>query len=271
VVNGFEGSNRERWGHEPRSIARLIGAPVPIGPVVRRRWCAYCYAEINGVVPSSAGPSACSRCAVVEAQRARVNREVEKLPEKFRWARLDAPMVPPDGTLAILSAATQRECLAWLESATQCLFIMGRPVVVGAVARAPTGVGKTSLASAAGRAAAEVGLPILWVRAAELGPTYRMDHHEKIRDAIESIGAGLVVLDGLGKELANAQIGSGVITQRVPAMQEIIARIYELTKTRFVITCDTTGNALEDAYGLDAARRIAEPPNAKRIILGAGS
>lgn len=253
------------------TIASLVGAPKPSGFVVRRRWCGHCGKEIGGVDPGSAGPSACEACAFSAARVERIAREVEKIPAGFEWSNLDDLPTPPGSTVPICDDAARNRCCAWIKSETQCLYIAGRPVVVGGRDVVPTGVGKSSLAVAVARAAAEQGWRLLWIRAAELGPVYDRNDHKAILEKVLSFGRGIVFVDGLGKELALAQVGSGVITQRVPAMQELIALVYELrTKTRFVFTVDMLGETVESVYGADAFRRIAEPPNAWRVVLGNG-
>jgi hypothetical protein len=188
------------------------------------------------------------------------------IPEKFRWARLEAPLVPPGTSRAIVSDVARAAAAEWLESGRQVLMIAGQPLRDGAC---PTGVGKSSLAGAVAAGAIGRGVRVVWVRAAELGPMYP-DMHREILDGIARLRAGLVIVDGLGKEFALAKQDSGVITQRIPAMQELIALVYERPSTRFALTSDITGKMLHDVYGGDAVRRIAKAPNATLILLENG-
>lgn len=246
-----------RYGLAP--IATAIGADLrshdaPLPPA--RPNCSKCGSRLAGDERSS---GVCILCASPGI----VTNPAGCIPSRFRWARLDAPLVPPGASSPIAPDNARAAAFEWLGSGVQVLMVVGKELEDKT---APTGVGKTSFAAAVALAAAGAGWRIIWVRAAELGPMYP-DRHRSILDSIAGAGRVVVVVDGIGKELAGAKIDSGVITQRIPAMQELIALTYELPKTRFVMTSDITGRMLHDAYGGDAVRRIAKKPNATLIEL----
>lgn len=208
----------------------------------------------------------CDDCASGGLRRVRDDGLLERIPVKFRWASFDKPMIPPGAATEIVTEDQRMGALLWLASDVQVLMVAGVELPNGTT---PTGVGKSSLAAALARAAVGEHWRIHWVRAAELGPMYP-DRHRTIIDMVEAAGRSIVIVDGLGKELALAKVDSGVLTQRVPAMQELIALVYERPKTRFIFTSDITGKLMDDAYGSDAVRRIAKKPNAALIMLGDG-
>lgn len=249
VTRGF---SVEALAQAARETAlRIESAPVEVRPK-----CPKCKGRLSS---DESAIGVCLFCASPGS----VTDPYGSIPAKFRWARLDAPLIPPGSSVEIGSRALRDTAFEWIRSATQVLMVHGSKLEDGT---APTGVGKTSFAAAVARACVDAGWRVLWVRAAELGPVYE-DRHRKILDSVVGTGRAVVVVDGLGKELAGAKLDSGIITQRLPAMQELIALTYELTKTRFIFTSDVTGKMLKDAYGADAVRRIVKAPNATAIEL----
>lgn len=238
-----------------RETARKLDA----APLEVRAKCSKCFARLAG---DERARGVCITCASPGS----VTDPYGAIPTRFRWAQLDAPLTPPGSSVEIGTWTLREAAFEWIRSTTQVLMVHGSKLEDGT---APTGVGKTSFAAAVARACVAAGWRILWVRAAELGPVYE-DRHRPILDSVAHIGRAVVVVDGLGKELAGAKIDSGVITQRLPAMQELIALTYELPKTRFIFTSDVTGQMLKSAYGADAVRRIVKAPNAVAIELRGG-
>lgn len=252
VTRGFSVDDIARVARE--TTFRIESASLEV-----RAKCSKCFARLAG---DERAAGVCITCASPGS----VTNPCGAIPARFRWAQLDAPLIPPGSSAEIGSRALHELAFEWIRSTTQVLMIHGSKLEDGT---APTGVGKTSFAAAVARACVAVGWRIIWVRAAELGPVYE-DRHRPILDSIAGIGRAVVVVDGLGKELAGAKLDSGVITQRLPAMQELIALTYELPKTRFIFTSDVTGQMLKNAYGADAVRRIVKAPNAMAIELRGG-
>lgn len=197
----------------------------------------------------------CSSCAGGGLRGERVRVALERIPALFRGHRLDRP-IEEDGRLVVPEAARVRAA-EWLASGRKVLTIGG----------SKSGSGKTTLAGATAASAIEQDAPIVWIHAGEL----RADYHDEAipKRHLETIrrARGLVVIDGLGKELGNADPSSGLAKMRLPIVQEAIGLIHVHESARFVLTIDIPGDALKAAYGDDTSRRIASPRNATVISL----
>ncbi len=252
------GLSVDELGRQAREFRRSLDTPGTLPSMAKCPACGHrCPAWQLAIA------SECHGCVVAREQSGAFEADnISSIPEKFRWADLEGEMVAPGGHGSVVSDEAKADALLWLAGRQQCLVIAGRPTTDGA----PSGVGKTSLAAGLARVAIRQKTRVRWVRAAELGPVYHESRHADVLESVRRAGRALVVVDGVGKELALASPSTGVISQRVPPMQELFALVYELPNTRFVFTFDITGQTLRDVYGVDAVRRIAKE-NATIIAL----
>ena len=188
------------------------------------------------------------------------------IPTRYRWARLEQPIVPPGWTLErpLIPEQLRRKALSWAigehDGPKTALTISCSPTD-----GSHTGVGKSSLAAAVARHIAEQRkLSITWVHASDL----RGDHDDPQvpRDALRRLlRAPLSVLDGLGKELGGAHDVRGWQPARMPVIMEYAARMYENDGGIRITTLDLPGKTLGEVYGLDLVRRFGRiNPQSKR-------
>jgi hypothetical protein len=234
-------------------------APVP--PVAR---CA-CGARMfgrereRGRCDLCADPSACSPL------RARV-------PEVFRWADLEAPLVPPDSEAPVVLEDGRLAARSWLDSGQRLLTIVaeveGRDDKGKRLMIAQTGAGKTTLAAGVANAWAARGLDFEWISCRDLNPQHGQPEraHEALRRATR---AKQLIFDGLGKELGGAgeDAAPGVAVQRKLWMGNLIEELHEATGRTCVFTLDLTSSTLQEAYGSNAFRRLARNPHGTVIRL----
>ena len=196
------------------------------------------------------------------------------IPERYRWAQLDAPLIPPGETRMVVPEAARLRALAWArgegegpknaitigcvrwakdEAGNQVMGAGGKPQLVS-----PTGSGKTTLAAAIARYCAEHRrLPLTWVHAGEMRGDY--DPPETPKERMRALlRAPLSVLDGLGKELAGAENVPGWLPARMTIMQDYAAKMYDRNNGIRIVTLDLPREALAGAYGADLVRRFGK-------------
>lgn len=257
---------RRRLG--PRSglgtAAEIVGAlagPVEVSPPPRCR----CDARLHG---HERERGTCDACAGGGWRGQRAQELLERIPEPFRWANLEAPLIPPGETSPVVIEEGREEARAWVSGSLPLLVIVAEVQAHDKRWYAQTGAGKTTLAAAVARALIEGGTSVAWVGARHLDPTH--PDPERARAALRSLETSpAVVLDGLGKELGGAseEVAPGVAAQRKVWVGRWIQDMHEDTKRRAIVTIDVTSSALIGAYGNDAFRRLARSPRAQVIRL----
>jgi len=200
--------------------------------------------------------SACKSCRELPITAADL-RTIE-IPARYRWARLDIPIYPPDARTSdppLIPEKARLRALGWamgkLDGPKNALTIACEQNG-GSV----TGAGKSSLAAAVARYVAELrGLSVAWVHASEL----RGDQDDRDVPAAalrKLVRAPLSVLDGLGKELGGSQDVRGWQPARMATMMEYARLMYERDNGIRITTIDLAGKTLADAYGADFVRRF---------------
>lgn len=178
---------------------------------------------------------------------------VARIPETFRWARLDAPLVPPGKSALVVSEAGRGAALAWRSSDATVLSVVG----------ADTGTGKTTLVGAVARAWSDDGLDFVWMHASELDWS-RPDAEENLRRALR---AKRLVLDGIGQNLGGALPNSGLASMRSPGVIHFVTALYERRGPDLVaLTIDLTREQLTDSHGAGVVRRIASRSNRVHVV-----
>lgn len=199
----------------------------------------------------------CRACSEGSAEIKASRRGV--IPERYRWARLDAPLCPPSWPAGevVIRDPDRARAAAWVASS-------GRILTIGGRSRA----GKTVLLGAVANAWLEAGHEVTWIHASAL----RADQADKaaaerVLDQIRR--ASHLCLDGIGKELGNAGggHGDGVAIQRLPLMQAAFEVINSRESGRFALVVELTREQIEGAYGIDTLTRIADARNATVIAL----
>lgn len=215
--------------------------------------------------PAPAALALCPSCLSREAEVERRRVLLERIPERYRWADLSRPLVPPGGVEPVVPDAARERAAAWLRGRKRVLTIAAKT----GVSKSTSGAGKSSLAGAVARGAIEAGEAPVWVHAIELSPMRDRARAEAAYQRI--VRARFAVVDGLGKELGTAGEGrgEGVAAQRVELtsalMQELHARGNE--GPRIVWTVDLTGAEVESVYDGAALRRLIDPSIAECIVL----
>ncbi len=179
------------------------------------------------------------------------------IPKKYRWARLDRPLVPPDWgrRVPLVSEAHRERAALW----AQGLGDGPKPQLLIACERggvSQTGTGKTSLAAAVARAVSvRTGLPITWVHASEL----RGDQEDKgaaVAAWKRLLNAPLSVLDGLGKETGGAQDVRGWLPARIAPIIDYSIKMYERADGIRIVTRDLPERTMTETHGADFVRRF---------------
>jgi len=213
----------------------------------------------------------CAGCVAVEAVTERKSVLLERIPERYRWASLDRPMVPPGGTAPVVLEEGRLAACAWILSTAQRILTVTAEVLNPSTDKleAQTGAGKSTLLGGVARAAAELGVDIEWVPARLLDPTH--PDQEQAQDARRrAYRASLLILDGLGKELGGASdaAGPGVAAQRKKWMLDFLHDFHEgRAAKRMAIGVEVPARALIAAYGQDSFRRIAREKDVTVIRL----
>lgn len=179
------------------------------------------------------------------------------IPARYRWARLEQPIIPPGWLLEspLISEQHRARALEWADGhgdgPKNALTIAYERDGVS-----HTGKGKSSLAAAVARhIAIRRKLHVTWVHASEL----RADHDDPAvpREALRRLlRAPLSVLDGLGKELAGAHDVKGWQPARMSVMMDYAREMYERADGIRITTVDLPGKVLVDVYGADLVRRF---------------
>lgn len=191
-------------------------------------------------------PGICAGCAHLvaeaelrEASGVAIEREI---PERFRWARWDAPELAQRVAGGAAKVASARAALA-----------SGAPVVVLV---GPGRKGKSSIAAAWLRGGLGAGhLGARWVAARHLGDEQAPEGRGLPYD--RALSAEELVLDDMGAELAGAPKESGLIAQRAePAIRLISERYDRGVNGRFVVTTPI-GAEVPESSGQGAALRRA--------------
>jgi hypothetical protein len=212
----------------------------------------------RGVVAGLAG-IVHRRQAPLEPLRVERERELlERIPARFRDHSLEQPS-------PFIPAEAVRAAQAWLDG-------KGHQITIGARAETrngaqnPTAAGKTTLAGMIARSAAIRGIRVTWIDMADLDAH---DDPKKAHETYERILAGdFVILDGWGKELAGASIGSDLHERKKAKSTKLPNKIHTCRPgQRFVNTLDLTGDQGLASYGSAEFRRIASERNAVCIIL----
>ena len=221
-------------------------------PAVRPGKCSVCHGRMWG---SDIARGTCTTC--VENPISAADVRALEIPGKYRWARLEQPIIPPawDKPHPLISDRHRLRALSWangeLDGPKNAITITAERN-----GESVTGAGKSSLAAAIARHVAErLGLSITWVLASDL----RGDHDDPRvpRDALRRLlRADLSVLDGVGKELGGAQDVKGWQPARTPLLMEYAARMYENDRGIRITTLDLPGQALAGIYGADLVRRF---------------
>jgi hypothetical protein len=208
---------------------------------------------------------ACDACASPPA----LSPLAARVPALFRWASLEAPLIPPGSAAPAVLEEGRLAARAWLDSGQRLLTITAEvPGERPGVMVAQTGAGKTTLAAAVGNAWAARGLEFEWVSCRDLNPQHGIP--ERAQDTLRrATRAKRVIFDGLGKELAGASedAAPGVAVQRKLWMSALIEELHEQTDRTYVFTVDLTSSMLNAAHGSNAFRRLARNPHGTVIRL----
>lgn len=206
----------------------------------------------------------CDDCAEQKDTSERKRKQAEKIPPEFRGHTLDA--FP--AFIRREDAATAR---TWLEASGRLLTIGARREEVKGGQKMitnPTASGKTTLAAMVAASAAARGMLVHWINAAHLDPVADERKARETYDSIFMQRSGIVVIDGLGKEMAGARKETDIHDRRKGLTSKLPNDIHtSREKTRFVITLDVTGQYGAETYGDAEMRRIASPRHATVIVL----
>lgn len=180
------------------------------------------------------------------------------IPTWYRWAKLDAPLVPEGWCEPCVPEAARALASSWARGDGKLLTIGGK-----------SGAGKTVLLAAVANAWIDQGKEVLWVHASDLqGDRPDKAQVEEVERKISR--AAYVCIDGIGKELALAGVDSGWIAGRVGPMQRVFETINSrklVPNARFAIAVELSTRDIERFYGVDVSRRIADDRNATVIAL----
>lgn len=225
-------------GNDPRAAYAL--------PAIRPDRCPKC----NGRTWGSDRGSVCRSCR----ENPTPNLRILEVPAKYRWAKLEAPITPPDWTLErpLIPEQIRTKALLWAngnyDGPKNALTI-----AAAGTESNPTGIGKSSLAAAVAMHISERRkLTITWVHASEL----RADV-DGAREAMRRLlNAPLSVLDGLGKELAGAHDVPGWQPGRMSVMMDYATQFYQHERGIRITTIDLPGKTLVEVYKADFVRRF---------------
>lgn len=252
---------------DARRIAAMLGAAPDLSKVVPRR-CAglesqYCGNPIE-LVPLPGGfrsdmwaRGLCAECSRKDSERKRLERErkeqarvqaqLDQIPEFFRWADLSTALIPPGCRSPVVRADAIKRVRAW----------DGRILIL----RGESGTGKTTLAAARYRLEVGRGGTCAFVCCEDLSP----DAENPAETLRRALAADLTVLDDLGADLSNAPAGGGLAAYRVERARRVIRERYRKGK-RSIITTPLKGNEIAIAYGEDIERRLTEDVPGTLII-----
>ncbi len=179
------------------------------------------------------------------------------IPKKYRWARLDRPIVPPDwGRRVPLVSEAHRERAALWANGLGNGPKLNLLIACEHDGKSQTGTGKTSLAAAVARFVSErTGLPITWVHAADLRGD-REDKGAAVAAWQRLLSAPLSVLDGLGKELGGAQDVRGWQPARIAPIIDYSIKMYERAEGIRIVTRDLPERTMIETHGADFVRRF---------------
>lgn len=211
------------------------------------------------------GLALCDGCLSQSAREERRRAATRAIPERYRWADLERPLVPPGGEAVVVSEEARTCAAIWLRGQKRTLTLAAK----AGVSKSTSGAGKSSLAAAVARAAIDAGEAPVWVHAIELSPMRDRPRAEAAYHRI--VRARLAVIDGLGKELGTAGEGrgEGVAAQRIELTVALIQELHAIGAEgpRVVWTVDLSGAEISSVYGGDALRRLIDPSTAECIVL----
>lgn len=210
-----------------------------------------------------AHPGICTSCGQMRAEserRAQLSALCARIPERFRWCRLEGSLTPPGESAAVASSRAVQEVVRWMDSAGPLLVLRG-----------PTRSGKSVLAAAVLRRFFEGGnYAGHWLPCQAISPEHC--DREQARDRLQSVSnAPMLVLDDLGQDLDGAPAGSGLSALRGARMRSLIHRRHELARVRTVVTTALDDTQIVECYGDDIRGRLLEARRGVLVLRMGGS